>query len=316
MDFYSPAHGQLVLVPGLPPDFKGPFLAGSHQHHFSHAFGSIVLQEIATEQFRLESIIFYFLQKVKLTGKIDAGLKSLFLAVGESKQEFLHYRKFLLRESQFVLMQGKEIDWKFELPPSRPTHFFKTSYSSATADEASEAFTSLRGFLKGENPGMIGPVGAHAAIQDAVHQMLHASYTPDQLPFYFKHKVGDYLFHLLDRSTVKESYSLVPTDWEKEAVYKVRDLILTNVLEHIAVAELAKKVKINTFRLKVFFKNEFGVGPYRFLLHARLDKAKELLEGGMPMKVAAPLAGYTTTSFITAFRRRFGYSPGVIQRKK
>jgi AraC-like DNA-binding protein len=46
-----------------------------------------------------------------------------------------------------------------------------------------------------------------------------------------------------------------------------------------------------------------------------LDKAKELIEGGMPMKQAAPLAGYRTTSFITAFKRRFGYSPGKIQRK-
>ncbi len=106
-----------------------------------------------------------------------------------------------------------------------------------------------------------------------------------------------------------------PRAWETEAIYKIRELILSDSLRHYSISELARRFKLNPFRLKLFFKQEFGVGPYEFLLNTRIDKVKGFMEGGMPMKEAAPLAGYRTTSFITAFKRRYGYSPGKIGRK-
>jgi AraC family transcriptional regulator, transcriptional activator of the genes for pyochelin and ferripyochelin receptors len=126
----------------------------------------------------------------------------------------------------------------------------------------------------------------------------------------------EYLFLLVDQATREQGIRLDPTNWELQAVRRIRDRILSEILQHHSITELAKKEKINPFRLKIFFKREFNVGPYEFLLSARLEKARELMEQGMPMKQAAPLAGYRITSFITAFKRKYGYSPELTQRKK
>lgn len=149
-----------------------------------------------------------------------------------------------------------------------------------------------------------------------MHKILYASYEPYKLPFYFKAEVSEYLFLLLNGASGGQAEGkLVPTEWEKEAVYKVRAFILSDVSQHHTITQLARRFKLKPQHLKTFFKQEFGEGPYGFLLNARLDKIKELMEGGMPMKEAAPLAGYLTTSFITAFKRRFGYPPGAVFRK-
>ncbi len=314
--FHSSAHGALILVPGLPKGFEGPFLAGSIQLHFTEEYGSIVVQEIENEQFRFQFLFFHFLQKVRITGRIVSGLQSIFMAKGEARQEISNKKKIIIKESQFLLLQTNESEWKIEIKSARPLHLLNTAFSKDLAEEISAAFPSAKDFLNGTEQGIKGPFAANGAIREAVHKILHADHEAEKLPFYFKNKIEDYLFQLLDKATRSETSKLVATMWEKQAVYKVRDMILANILEHHSIAFLAKKAKINPYRLKVFFKQEFEVGPYEFLLNARLDKAKELMEEGMPMKKAAPLAGYRTTSFITAFKRRFGYSPGAIQRKK
>lgn len=124
------------------------------------------------------------------------------------------------------------------------------------------------------------------------------------------------MFLLLDQAAQPDVNKLMPSPLETEAVYRVCDLILKDILKHYTIDELAKKAKINSTRLKVFFKREFGVGPYRYLLNARLGKVKQLLDEGMPMKVAAPLAGYRMTNFITAIKKIYGAPPGKMKGKK
>jgi AraC-like DNA-binding protein len=313
--FQSSSHGPLQLHPGLPGGFKGPFLAGSEAFHFSKDYGSLVLQKVTTEEFSLQLLLIHFLQKVRISTSLLSGFHSIFSAKGHTWHEFLDHKKVHLRESQFFFLQEKEVEWKIELHPKVPLQLVQLSYGEEASKELATAFPSWEPFLLGRQRGIKGPYSSHGTIRDAVHKILHADYEPERLPLYFKNRVGDYMFELLEQATEKEREKPVATAWEQRAVQKVREMILENILEHHSITELAKKARIDQYRLKIFFKKEFGVGPYEFLLHTRLDKAKELIEGGMPMKQAAPLAGYRTTSFITAFKRRFGYSPGKIQRK-
>jgi AraC-like DNA-binding protein len=207
------------------------------------------------------------------------------------------------------------MEWIIELHPKFPLQLLTLGYGGEPSKELASAFPSWESFLLGKQQGIKGPYSAHGATREAVNKILHADYEPERLPFYFKNRVGDYMFELLEQPTEKEEEKPVATAWEERAVYKVRDMILENIQEHYSIAELAKKARIDQYRLKVFFKKEYGTGPYEFLLHARLEKAKELIEAGMPMKQAAPLAGYRTTSFITAFKRKYGYPPGKMQGK-
>jgi AraC-like DNA-binding protein len=65
------------------------------------------------------------------------------------------------------------------------------------------------------------------------------------------------------------------------------------------------------------FRQVFGSGVFETLLKARMQKARSLLlETDKPIKEVASLIGYERlTSFITAFRKHFGYTPASLRRK-
>jgi AraC-like DNA-binding protein len=272
-----------------------------------------VLQEIKFEEFMLSFFQFEFIRKKTVIAKLPAGIQSLFSEKGKSSHRLADLARMELHSSQFILFNKTDVQWEIEVPELRPVQLIHISYSSNFYEDLFAAFPGLK---MDENLTIPKSFCANNLIRDTAHQILHASYEPRKLPFYFKNKVGEFLFLLLEQASIESGNKILqPTVHEKKALYKVRDLILADVLQHHVISDIAKKVKMNQYRLKYFFKQEFGVGPYKFLLNARMDKAKELIDNGKPMKEAVSLAGYTTTSFITAFRKRYGYTPGSVKRK-
>lgn len=310
------ADGLLSFEPGFPQDFKGPFLAGSEVSYFAGDIGVIVLQELVAEDYTLSFYFFRLLKRATLTRLLPKGFHSFMLRRGEARWH--HKPRLRLREGQFLLSGGKAGEWQIEPAQDRPVEVFQASFALDSTSDLGSAFPELESLFAPEGKAVTaGPFSATPEIRDVVHHLLYAAYEPYRLPFYFKAKVSEYLFVLLHRASfVRPEKPLRPTAWETEAVFRIRDYILSDILQHHSIPELARRFKMNPLRLKVFFKREFGTGPYAFLLDARLDKVKELMEGGSPMKEAAPKAGYQTTSFITAFKRRFGYPPGAIFRKR
>lgn len=79
---------------------------------------------------------------------------------------------------------------------------------------------------------------------------------------------------------------------------------------------LARLTCLNEYKIKTGFKQLFGLPVHAYVVDKRMEKARELLEGGR-LKVGeiAARVGYTNTShFIAAFRKRFGVNPGEYTR--
>nr|WP_173812855.1 AraC family transcriptional regulator [Dendrosporobacter quercicolus]NSL48590.1 helix-turn-helix transcriptional regulator [Dendrosporobacter quercicolus DSM 1736] len=75
---------------------------------------------------------------------------------------------------------------------------------------------------------------------------------------------------------------------------------------------LARLTCLNEYKIKTGFKQLFGLPVHSYVVDKRMEKARELLEGGR-LKVGeiAARVGYTNTShFIAAFRKKFGVNPG------
>ena len=80
--------------------------------------------------------------------------------------------------------------------------------------------------------------------------------------------------------------------------------------------DIAKKYNVTPFKLnQVFFEN-YNQSIYNFLANQRLDQAYQgLLETDIPMKTLAHKIGYSHVNhFITAFKNKFGVTPGSIRR--
>ncbi|MBC9912599.1 helix-turn-helix domain-containing protein [Chitinophaga varians] len=100
-----------------------------------------------------------------------------------------------------------------------------------------------------------------------------------------------------------------------EKLYFIKELIDKEPeLDH-SLKKLSRQAGLNIFKLKNGFKSVFGDTVFGYIHHLRMEKARKLLLEGEQVSTVAYLLGYTTpNNFSTAFRKRFGISPGKFKR--
>ena len=80
--------------------------------------------------------------------------------------------------------------------------------------------------------------------------------------------------------------------------------------------DIACRHGISLNRLNKEFRRAFKTTVHGYVTDFRLKNAhKKLLEGDLPMKAISAELGYSHVNhFITAFKRKFGYTPGSLRR--
>ena len=88
--------------------------------------------------------------------------------------------------------------------------------------------------------------------------------------------------------------------------------IQANLDEDLEVATLAKMVGASVSCFARAFRQQVGATPHAYVLNARVDRAKHLLETtDIPLPQIALEVGFTSQSCLNvAFRRRVGITPG------
>jgi|JI10StandDraft_1071094.scaffolds.fasta_scaffold461668_2 AraC family transcriptional regulator len=91
----------------------------------------------------------------------------------------------------------------------------------------------------------------------------------------------------------------------------VRDFVHAHLLEDISLGDLAVVAGLSVFHFARRFKAATGVAPYRFVLDARLERARILmLDQALPLSVVAQRSGFSSASqFSKCFTSAFGISP-------
>lgn len=96
---------------------------------------------------------------------------------------------------------------------------------------------------------------------------------------------------------------------------RIRNFIMTNLEQDLSIDLIAYHVGSSASTIQRHFKDHYGITIYDFIKRQRLELARcALVENGIPISQAAHLAGYNnTSSFTTAFRKIYGYSPKKVQ---
>ena len=81
--------------------------------------------------------------------------------------------------------------------------------------------------------------------------------------------------------------------------------------EQLSVAELAAVAGVGVHPFSKLFRASFGITPYRYVLHQRLEEgARRLVLGREDVAEIALAVGFSSQShFAAAFRKRFGQTP-------
>ncbi|BFU78681.1 helix-turn-helix transcriptional regulator [Arcobacter sp. 15-2] len=127
---------------------------------------------------------------------------------------------------------------------------------------------------------------------------------------YIQSKALELLHIELSKLEIKEK-KIILDSYDKEAIYKAKEILINNMQNPPSIIKLAKLVHINEFKLKEGFKDIFHTSPYKLLLKYKLNKAKDMLKtGDYNINEVANLTGYKYASnFTNAFFKEFSILP-------
>jgi AraC-like DNA-binding protein len=115
-----------------------------------------------------------------------------------------------------------------------------------------------------------------------------------------------------------KTLSMNLTKEEVENILHMGEKIRKNVRYHTPIRDLAKETGLNPSKLKSGFKQLHGTGIYTYLMLARMERAKEMLQTtDKVLKEIALVVGYkSTNSFIKTFKKVYGTSPALWKRQQ
>ena len=98
---------------------------------------------------------------------------------------------------------------------------------------------------------------------------------------------------------------------EPKAVSTVRSYLDAHFDENVSLGDLSALVGLNRAYLLRTFRRAVGVPPHSYLIHCRLERAKELLRAGEPAAQVALSVGFSDQSHLNLhFKRQLNVSPG------
>lgn len=151
----------------------------------------------------------------------------------------------------------------------------------------------------------------------AAHELMTPVYQGRLGALYQKAKALELIAHQMDVLAEEPVLQGELNPRELVRVREARERLLADLANPPDLVALARSVGLPPKRLNLGFRQLFGTTVFSYLLEARLIAARQMLEQGldMPLKQLAWMMGYRQPSnFITAFRRRFGVSPGIYRR--
>ncbi len=100
------------------------------------------------------------------------------------------------------------------------------------------------------------------------------------------------------------------------ALEELRLHLETHAADRLTLEDMAHLARMSKFRLIRAFARMTGATPYRYLESARVNRAQELLERGLPPAEAALEAGFADQCHLArAFRTRLGVTPSACRRR-
>ncbi|WP_409177375.1 helix-turn-helix domain-containing protein [Brevibacillus fortis] len=120
---------------------------------------------------------------------------------------------------------------------------------------------------------------------------------------------------MLFRCALEELFVCVrnqSNDGEQALFEQISKYIHEHYMDALTVRALAEQNEINENRLFYVFKKYTGMGPGKYLMAYRLNRAKEcLLANDAPIGEVAISVGYTDAFYFSRiFKKQFGVSPG------
>lgn len=311
---------ELNSIPGIPKGYSGPVLPGANQFQLRTNYLELFIQELKREEYSIRLVIGNVLQKI--------------LASKWMQKEGL-YVNFMLQNG---VRKHIESIGKLHTRPGFHSLFYTTPTNCSAVFDSTDELKLLGIYYSPELLGELKPyfpdfdkaikkktatfqinqtIWTIPSLTKAINELIECPYSEQSKQYFFDLKVREILFQLLEltcRQTNKQYYY---TSFEVGKIHKVKSILENSIDQKPpTIKSLAKQVALNEFKLKTGFRQLFHSSLFQFITDQKMHVAHHLLlNSDKPIKEIAGLVGYPlTTNFITAFRKKFGYTPGALRR--
>lgn len=180
--------------------------------------------------------------------------------------------------------------------------------------EKEEWFSRLRSQLTRKEFVYEGDSDFTSAMQRVVSDMLYSPLIGNLKTLMIEAKILE-LIALQLQSTMNHSLPEEKKQGkEQDIFYAIRDHLDKTFMEDHSLKGLGKTFGVNEFKLKSGFKRNFGRTVFEHIYDLRMDYAYQLLrDNGLIVNEVSRKVGYKNPNhFSTAFKKKFGISPGKI----
>lgn len=131
---------------------------------------------------------------------------------------------------------------------------------------------------------------------------------------YTRSKVKELILLALNTYDSDDKHTGFVPSLDVDKLVAVKDYLSSNYLSPLTLERISRQFLLNEFKLKKGFRQLFGFTVFGYIHELRMQHAQTLLlSGGLTIGETAAVVGYTSdSSFIRAFKRHYGCSPGKI----
>lgn len=272
---------------------------------------SILLEETSSDNNIVDSCFFDEpVIGIAFYGAGDVGLKVKF---GGKVKEFHHTKGMVLS-----FYADSEVEFEHQVSKLKPLQCLVIATTIRNLDKLpSEEVLFLEKFLNHlvhpKDHYVEGPVfNMIPEMFQIVEQFFRNTYKNEIKMMFYKSHMTALLSHYFGQLAKQQNTKLNTSQIKK--INQAQEILLSNLENPPSLTELANKIGINTNKLKVEFKAQFGVPVFKYLQNERLTKAYNLIKNQRKtIQEAAWDVGYDSLgSFSNAFEKKFGFRPSQV----
>jgi len=319
MIIHSKDNKYFSLTNGIPQGYDAPVISGTNMFYLLNKTTTIVIQQFVNCEFRFCHNSICFSEQDRYTTSLEDEGLHLLIALDNSIVLYKEGHSITIEKDHAFFCTNSDVI-HICCKPGITYHLVTLSFS---IDLAKQFDSFIKRFEKSESAfknafHQSKPLYLIPAIKDIIRQIIQNPYDGDTSEAYLEIKLKELFFVLMQHHNRNLFTAISFTDYELNRIVEARKILLGDISKKpYTITQLSRLAGINSFKLKIGFRQLYGMGVFECLQEKRMEYAKELLMyTAKPIKEISALAGYPRmTNFITAFRRKFGYTPGSLRRK-
>ncbi len=315
--------GPLLLKDGLPEGYTGKLLPLSRALSLTDSSGTIVIQELFAAGCSIRYHFYRFLRKVILQRNCTAtGLYIRIMIEGSYCYRLSGFGKVRLKEKRFAAIYIHQGECLSYYDRNRNYEIVDLYFTEQILLPVLELFPGVIDLdtVKNKVPIQLNIAGNTISreLSGLLENIFMSPYSGTAAEVYTEETMSSILSLIIQQISKQPGPVLKFSEADVQALQQVKEMIEHNYKKHISIPRLARQVGLNEYKLKNGFRHFYKMGIFDCLLMARMKKAKELLlQTDEPAKKIATDVGYRRLpSFVTAFRKCYGQSPGRMRKQR